>query len=82
MAGGFEESKDGGAPIRRTRVPVAEFVTAIKLATKDLQNKLERDEVECMLANMIYKVRLKHCASLNNICKSTLFRSISTFIFG
>lgn len=54
IAGGFEEPKSEGAkPLRRTRVPIAEFAAAISLGT---QETLENDEVECLLANMIYKV--------------------------
>lgn len=54
IAGGFEEAKEEGAPpVRRTRVPVAEFAAAISLGSKET---LENDEVECLLANMIYKV--------------------------
>jgi hypothetical protein len=36
-------------------VPVAEFAAAICLSSKE---SLDLDEVECLLANMIYKVRL------------------------
>ena len=55
LAGGFEESKEVGAPaIRRTRVPVAEFAAAISLGSRET---VDSDEVECLLANMIYKVR-------------------------
>ena len=54
ITGGFEEPKEpGAAPARRTRVPVDEFVAAISLGS---QQTLDRDEVECLLANMIYKV--------------------------
>lgn len=54
IAGGFEEPKEpGAAPIRRTRIPLAEFVAAISLGS---QQQLDTDEVECLLANMIYKV--------------------------
>lgn len=54
IAGGFEEPKEpGAAPVRRTRVPVAEFAAAIRLGS---QERLDDDEVECLLANMIYKV--------------------------
>lgn len=57
VAGGFEERKDPSVPaIRRTRVPVAEFAAAISLGSKE---SVENDEVECLLANMIYKVRLQ-----------------------
>lgn len=53
IARGFEEAKDGEKPVRRTRVPVAEFAAAISLGS---QEKIDNDEVECLLANMIYKV--------------------------
>jgi hypothetical protein len=56
IAGGFEPPKeDGSNPLRRTRVPVDEFVAAISLGS---QQMLDPDEVECLLANMIYKVSL------------------------
>lgn len=57
LAGGFEESKiDGssGSLVRRTRIPVPEFTAAISLRSKQ---EIDSDEVECQLANMIYKVR-------------------------
>ena len=57
LVGGFEESKDGAPPIRRTRVPVAEFRAAIRLRSNKENERLDNDEVECLLANMIYKVR-------------------------
>lgn len=54
IAGGFEEPKtEGGPRVRRTRIPVAEFVAAISLGSKEA---LDTDEVECLMANMIYKV--------------------------
>lgn len=54
IAGGFEEPKEpGGAPVRRTRIPVAEFAAAISHGSHEM---LDGDEVECLLANMIYKV--------------------------
>jgi uncharacterized protein (UPF0276 family) len=50
IAGGFEEA----APtVRRTRIPVAEFGVALSLGSKE---SMDSDEVECLLANMIYKV--------------------------
>lgn len=57
LAGGFEEAKDGQAAIRRTRIPVAEFAAAIRLGSK-MEGTLgiDIDEVECFLANLIYKV--------------------------
>jgi hypothetical protein len=54
LARGFEEAKEAEKPARRTRVPVAEFAAAISLGS---QEKIDNDEVECLLANMIYKVR-------------------------
>ncbi|KAJ9161486.1 Protein CSN12 [Coniochaeta hoffmannii] len=57
IAGGFEPPKEDGAPpLRRTRVPVDEFVAAISLGS---QQMLDPDEVECLLANMIYKGLMK-----------------------
>ncbi len=62
FAGGYDEPREpGGPPIRRTRVPVAEFATAISLGSKET---LDGDEVECLLANMIYKV----CPDENFAC--------------
>lgn len=57
LAGGFEESKPDGSSgplVRRTRIPVPEFTAAISLRSKQ---EIDSDEVECQLANMIYKVR-------------------------
>lgn len=56
LAGGFEESKPNGSSgplVRRTRIPVPEFTAAISLRSKQ---DIDSDEVECQLANMIYKV--------------------------
>jgi hypothetical protein len=56
IAGGFEEPKEPNAPrVRRTRIPVAEFGAALSMGAKET---MDTDEVECLLANMIYKVRL------------------------
>ncbi|KAL1843718.1 hypothetical protein VTJ49DRAFT_99 [Mycothermus thermophilus] len=56
IARGFEEAKPGEKPVRRTRVPVAEFAAAISLGSEE---KIDNDEVECLLANMIYKGHMK-----------------------
>ncbi|KAI1251680.1 COP9 signalosome complex subunit 8 [Eutypa lata] len=56
IAGGYEESKDGAAPVRRTRIPVAEFAAAMKIKGGV---DIDTDEVECLLANMIYKNLMK-----------------------
>ncbi|RAH45744.1 protein csn12 [Aspergillus brunneoviolaceus CBS 621.78] len=59
-AGGFEESKDGQPPIRRTRVPVAEFAAAVRIGTHaDERSRVDIDEVECLLSNLIYKGLMK-----------------------
>lgn len=57
ISGGYEEGKDGGEKIRRTRIPLDEFVAAVRLGSSADGNRVEFDEVECLLANMIYKVR-------------------------
>lgn len=54
IAGGFDEFKEGESPVRRTRVPVAEFRTAICMGSGG--ELIDADEVECLIANMIYKV--------------------------
>lgn len=54
IAGGFDEPKDGETtPVRRTRVPVSEFRAAICMGSGG--ELVDTDEVECLLANMIYK---------------------------
>lgn len=63
LAAGWEETKDiatGEATgrIRRTRIRIEEFEAGMRLGYKGASDVLiERDEVECFLANMIYKVR-------------------------
>ena len=58
IAGGFESTKEAQPPIaerlRRSRVPIAEFMAALRLAG---EKEIDTDEVECFIANMIYKVR-------------------------
>lgn len=57
IAGGFDEPKDGQPPIRRTRVPVAEFAAALRIGTNaNDRSPLDIDHAECLLANLIYKV--------------------------
>ncbi|KAE8323030.1 hypothetical protein BDV39DRAFT_144460 [Aspergillus sergii] len=59
-AGGFEEPKEGQPPIRRTRVPVAEFAAALRIGTHaDDRSRVDIDEVECLLSNLIYKGLMK-----------------------
>ncbi|KAI1502496.1 PCI domain-containing protein [Biscogniauxia marginata] len=56
IAGGFEESKGGAPPVRRTRIPVAEFTAAVKISQGE---DIDTDEVECLMANLIYKNLMK-----------------------
>ncbi|QUC23702.1 uncharacterized protein UV8b_07943 [Ustilaginoidea virens] len=60
LAGGFDEPKEDEtetSPVRRTRIPVAEFRAAIcMLGGGEI---IDNDEVECLLANMIYKDLMK-----------------------
>ncbi|KAI8629684.1 PCI domain-containing protein [Xylariaceae sp. FL1651] len=56
VVGGFEEAKDGGPPVRRTRIPVTEFTAAIQMSSGE---SIDPDEVECLMANMIYKNLMK-----------------------
>ncbi|KAJ6119320.1 hypothetical protein N7523_003600 [Penicillium sp. IBT 18751x] len=60
IAGGFEEAKDGEASIRRTRVPVVEFAAALRIGTHATsRTRIDIDEVECLLSNLIYKGLMK-----------------------
>lgn len=60
LVGGFEPLKEGQTDkdrIRRTRIPLVEFAAAIRLSMGDAAAQgLDSDEVECLIANMIYKV--------------------------
>ncbi|KAL7796857.1 hypothetical protein V8C37DRAFT_371711 [Trichoderma ceciliae] len=58
IAGGLEEPKEGEiTSVRRTRVPVAEFRAAICMGSGG--ELVDADEVECLIANMIYKDLMK-----------------------
>ncbi|KAE8149666.1 hypothetical protein BDV25DRAFT_155913 [Aspergillus avenaceus] len=60
IAGGFDEPKDGQPPVRRTRVPIAEFAAALRIGTHaDDRSRVDIDEVECLLSNLIYKGLMK-----------------------
>lgn len=59
IAGGYETAKEGqenAEPVRRSRVPVAEFAAALRIGG---EKEIEGDEVECLIANLIYKVRVR-----------------------
>lgn len=65
FAGGFEEAREGQAPIRRTRIPVTEFAAAFRVGNKAaIVSRIDIDEVECFLANLIYKVSFDGVGSL------------------
>ncbi|KAK6378998.1 COP9 signalosome (CSN) subunit [Exophiala oligosperma] len=71
LAAGYEEPKDGDADppaaeggeapkIRRTRIRVEEFEAGMRVGYKGATDvMIDRDEVECFLANMIYKNLMK-----------------------
>ena len=57
LAGGLEETKEAQIPARRTRIPVTEFAAAMRVGSKPGQAaRVDLDEIECFLANLIYKV--------------------------
>lgn len=63
LAGGFDPPAAGApnvAPTRRSRVPVIEFAAALQMAGAEVgdgDGGIDTDEVECLIANAIYKVR-------------------------
>jgi hypothetical protein len=64
LAAGFEDLKEGQAMndrMRKSRLPIAHFAAALRMGTRGVGSGqiLDDDEVECLLANMIYKVRGK-----------------------
>jgi hypothetical protein len=62
LVGGYEPLKEGeSTPKRRTRIPIAEFATALSISGADVsdgEGEIDRDEVECVIANAIYKVMI------------------------
>jgi len=63
LAGGFDDLKEGQTEkdrIRKSRVPLANFAAALRMgfAGEGSGQAVEDDEVECLLANQIYKVRI------------------------
>ena len=62
LAEGYEDLKEGQREtdrVRKSRVPINHFATAFRMGTAGPGSgqAIEDDEVECLLANMIYKVR-------------------------
>ena len=70
-SGGYEEPKEGqtsGERTRRSRIPMAEFGAALRMAG---EKEIEGDEVECLIANLVYKVR----SPLVPLCGQYRYRS-------
>lgn len=62
LAGGYEDLKEGQSEkdrIRKTRIPLSHFVAALRMGSGGGQI-VDDEEVECLLANMIYKVRIRN----------------------
>lgn len=62
LAAGYDDLKEGQTEkdrIRKSRIPLAHFATALRMgiAGKGSGQVVEDEEVECLLANQIYKVR-------------------------
>jgi hypothetical protein len=61
LAAGYEPRKEGdSAPVRRTRISTDDFAAALQLAGAEVNSDdagIDYDEVECLIANAIYKVR-------------------------
>lgn len=61
LAGGYEPAKEDetAPPVRRTRIPIDEFAAALRMAGAEVDDGnggTDHDEVECLIANTIYKV--------------------------
>ncbi|KAF2246556.1 hypothetical protein BU26DRAFT_521008 [Trematosphaeria pertusa] len=64
LAEGWEDLKEGQTEkdrIRKSRIPTAHFVAALRIGTAGAGSGqvVEDDEVECLMANMIYKGLMK-----------------------
>ncbi|CAK1357463.1 Protein CSN12 [Cercospora beticola] len=64
LAGGYDPPKEGdtGPPPRRSRVSTDEFAAALQMAGAEVNNGdqgFDYDEVECLIANAIYKNLMK-----------------------
>lgn len=62
LAAGYDDLKEGQTEkdrIRKSRIPLLHFATALRMgmAGEGSGQIVEDDEVECLLANQIYKVR-------------------------
>jgi hypothetical protein len=60
LAGGYDDLKEGQTKkdrIRKSRIPLVNFAAALRMGGQ----AVEDDEVECLLANQIYKVSSLKC---------------------
>ena len=60
LAGGYDDLKEGQTEkdrIRKSRIPLVNFAAALRMGGQ----AVEDDEVECLLANQIYKVSSLNC---------------------
>jgi len=65
LAAGYDDLKPGQTEkdkIRKTRIPLAHFAAALRMGTagSGTGQVVEDEEVECLVANMIYKVRARY----------------------
>lgn len=62
LAAGYDDLKEGQTEkdrVRKSRIPLSHFATALRMGmTSRGGQTVEDEEVECLLANQIYKVRL------------------------
>ncbi|KAJ9611761.1 COP9 signalosome (CSN) subunit [Cladophialophora chaetospira] len=78
LAAGWEETKDATTgevtgKIRKTRIRIEDFEAGMRVGYKGASDVLiDRDEVECFLANMIYKVRFLFAFSFEHVLWTSL----------
>jgi hypothetical protein len=83
LAGGYDDLKEGQTEkdrIRKSRVPLANFAAALRVGTagEGSGQVVEDEEVECLLANQIYKVRIATPAHLLNLLEAWPLRDSLT----
>lgn len=76
LAEGWEDLKEGQTEkdrIRKSRIPTAHFVAALRIGTAGAGSGqvVEDDEVECLMANMIYKVCCHFHFGAYDLCHTT-----------
>lgn len=78
LAAGYEDLKEGQTEkdrIRKSRIPLAHFAAALRMGTAGSASGqvVEDEEVECLLANMIYKV----CSRVSDVGSNMVVASRS-----